>query len=96
MIVGCGPPNPFARPDLHRAVVLASEHDEVQDLAPEPRQHLRLAATEHELTDTTRHERNVPSAWERAARPGAGGELGGGRALVDEVLAALRRFGPLG
>ncbi|MFB6986756.1 VOC family protein [Streptomyces sp. NPDC056304] len=30
----------FARPDLHRAVVLAIEHDEVQDLAPEPRQHL--------------------------------------------------------
>src|SRR6266516_2837965 len=46
---------PFARPDLHRAVVLAIEHDEVQDLTPEPRQHLRVAATEHELTDTTCH-----------------------------------------
>ncbi len=34
---------PFARPNFHRAVVLAIEHDEVQDLAPEPRQHLRLA-----------------------------------------------------
>ncbi len=33
----------------------AIEHDEVQDLAPEPRQHLRLAATEHKLTDTTCH-----------------------------------------
>jgi hypothetical protein len=46
---------PFARPDPHRAVVCASEHDEVQDLAPEPRQHLRVAATEHEIADTTRH-----------------------------------------
>jgi hypothetical protein len=46
---------PFARPDLHRAVVLAIEHDEVQDLAPEPRQRLGVAATEHELTDTTCH-----------------------------------------
>src|ERR687894_385424 len=46
---------PFAWPDLHRAVVLAIEYDEVQDLAPEPRQHLRVAATEHELTDTTCH-----------------------------------------
>src|SRR5439155_4417949 len=54
---------PFARPDLQRAVVLAIEHDEVQDLAPEPRQHLRVAATEHELTDTTCHERNLPSGW---------------------------------
>ncbi len=44
---------PFPRPDLHRAVVLAIEHDEIQDLAPEPPQHLRVAATEHELTDTT-------------------------------------------
>src|SRR4051812_18322169 len=48
---------PFARPDLQRAVVLAVEHDEVQDLAPEPRQHLRVAATEHELTDTTCHKK---------------------------------------
>lgn len=47
---------PFARPDLQRAVVLAIEHDEVQDLAPEPRQHLGVAATEHELTDTTCHK----------------------------------------
>jgi hypothetical protein len=46
---------PFARPDLHRTVVLAIEHDEVQDLAPEPRQQFRVAATEHELTDTTCH-----------------------------------------
>src|SRR3954454_6551166 len=46
---------PFARPDLHRAVVLTIEHDEVQDLAPEPRQHLRVAAVEHELTDATCH-----------------------------------------
>src|SRR5690606_22027597 len=49
---------PFARPDLQRSVVLAVEHDEVQDLAPEPRQHLRLAATEHELTDTTCHHKH--------------------------------------
>src|SRR5215218_10006400 len=62
---------PFARPDLHRAVVLAIEHDEVQDLAPEPRQHLRVAATEHELTDTTCHERNLLSAWELQGRPHA-------------------------
>src|SRR5690242_19862314 len=46
---------PFARPDLQRAVVLAIEHDEAQNLAPEPRQHLRVAATEHELTDPTCH-----------------------------------------
>ena len=46
---------PFARPDLQRAVVLAVEHDEVQDLAPEPRQHVRVATTEHELTDATCH-----------------------------------------
>src|SRR5579875_3670714 len=46
---------PFARSDLHRAVVLAIEHDEVQHLAPEPRQHLRVAATEDEFTDTTGH-----------------------------------------
>src|SRR5215216_4911221 len=59
---------PFARPDLHRAVVLAIEHDEVQDLAPEPRQHLRVAATEHELTDTTCHERNLLSACELQGR----------------------------
>src|SRR5580658_395979 len=31
---------PLARSDLQRAVVLAIEHDEVQDLTPEPRQHL--------------------------------------------------------
>src|SRR6185437_3112951 len=53
---------PLARPDLHRAVFLAIEHEEVQDLAPEPRQHLRVAATEHELTDTTCHEANLLSA----------------------------------
>src|ERR1700754_2516746 len=46
---------PFARPDLQRAVVLAIEHDEDQDLAPEPGQHLRVAAPEHELADTTCH-----------------------------------------
>ena len=45
---------PFAWPDLD-ASLLAIEHDEVQDLAPEPRQRLRVAATEHELTDTTSH-----------------------------------------
>src|SRR5271166_3588700 len=45
---------PFARPDLD-AVLLAIEHYEVQDLAPERRQHLRVAATEHELTDTACH-----------------------------------------
>src|SRR5690349_19749270 len=46
---------PFARPDLEAAVLFAIEHYEVQDLAPEPRQHLGVAATEHELTDTTCH-----------------------------------------
>src|SRR5215469_16093186 len=46
---------PFARPDLEAAVLFAIEHDEVQDLAPEPRQRLWVAATEHELTDTTCH-----------------------------------------
>jgi hypothetical protein len=46
---------PFTRPDLKGAVVFAIEHDEVQDLAPEPRQHLGIAATEHKLTDTTCH-----------------------------------------
>src|SRR5690349_14798884 len=55
---------PFARPDLQRAVVLAIEHDEIQDLAPESRQHLRVAATKHELTDTTCHGRNLLSAEE--------------------------------
>jgi hypothetical protein len=45
---------PFARPDLD-AVLLAIEHYEVQDLAPERPQHLRVAATEHELTDTACH-----------------------------------------
>jgi hypothetical protein len=46
---------PFAWPDLEAAVLFAIEHYEVQDLAPEPRQHLGVAATEHELTDTTCH-----------------------------------------
>src|SRR5882757_2022499 len=59
----------FARADLQRAVVLAIEHDEVQYLAPEPGQHLRVAATEHELTDTTCHERNLLSAGELPGRP---------------------------
>ena len=60
---------PFARPDLHRAVVLAIEHSEVQGLAPEARQHLRAAATEHELAETTCQERNLLPAWELPGRP---------------------------
>src|SRR5581483_10361977 len=55
---------PFARPDLDASVVLAIEHHEVQDLAPEPRQQLGGAAVEHELTDTACHGRNLLSAWE--------------------------------
>jgi hypothetical protein len=46
---------PFARTYLDAALLLAIEHYEVQDLAPEPRQHLGVAALEHELTDTARH-----------------------------------------
>lgn len=46
---------PFARPDLQRAVVLAIEYDEVQNLAPEPPQQLRVAATGHQFTDPTCH-----------------------------------------
>lgn len=46
---------PFARPDLDAALRLAIEHREVQDLAPEPRQHLGVVALEHELTDTACH-----------------------------------------
>src|SRR4030095_9148715 len=56
---------PFARPDLPRAVVLAIEHDEVQDLAPEPCEHLRVAAAEHELTDTTCHNETCPHPGDR-------------------------------
>src|SRR6266496_718299 len=64
---------PFARPDLQRAVVLAIEHDEVQDLAPEPRQHLRVAATEHELTDTAAVVRDLEVVCAgRCARGGSG------------------------
>ena len=46
---------PFARPDLDSVVPFTIEHYEVQDLAPEPRQHLGITATEHELTDATCH-----------------------------------------
>jgi hypothetical protein len=45
---------PFARPDLDGAL-FAIEHDEVQDLAPEPRQPLGVVASEHELTATACH-----------------------------------------
>lgn len=51
-----------AGPDLHGAVILAIEHNEVQDLASEPRQGFRVAATEYELTDTTCHYRNLLSS----------------------------------
>jgi len=49
------PAEPFARAYLDVDLRFAIELYEVQDLAPEPRQHLRVAALEHELTDTACH-----------------------------------------
>jgi hypothetical protein len=46
---------PLARPYLDAGFLLAIKLDEAQDLAPEPRQHLGVAALEHELTDTACH-----------------------------------------
>jgi hypothetical protein len=46
---------PFARTYLDAALLFAIELNEVQDLAPEPRQHLGVVALEHELTDTACH-----------------------------------------
>lgn len=46
---------PFARTDLDAALRFAIKLYEVQDLAPEPRQRLGVAALEHELTDTACH-----------------------------------------
>jgi hypothetical protein len=46
---------PFARSYLDADPLFAIEFYEVQDLAPEPRQHLEVAALEHELTDTACH-----------------------------------------
>lgn len=51
---------PFARPDLHRTVVHAIEHDEAQGLAPEPLQRRWIVTTQYELTDTTCHGRKLP------------------------------------
>jgi hypothetical protein len=46
---------PIARTYLDAARLFAIQLHEVQDLAPEPRQHLGVAALEHELTDTACH-----------------------------------------
>jgi hypothetical protein len=46
---------PFARTYLDAALRFAIDLDKVQDLAPEPRQHLGVSALEHKLTDTACH-----------------------------------------
>src|SRR6476661_8067491 len=86
---------PFARPDLHRPVVLAVEHDEVQDLAPEPRKHLGVAATEHELTDTTCHRRTLLSAWGLPGRPRAD-LMGARQRTIPRSYRTRRRTGARG
>src|SRR5690606_26428689 len=58
---------PLARSYLD-AVLVAVELYEVQDLAPEPRQPLRVMAVEHELTDTACHCRHLLSAWNCSGR----------------------------
>jgi hypothetical protein len=62
---------PFARTYLNAALRFAIELCEAQDLAPEPRQHLGVAALEHELTDAACHRRNLLSARELPGWPQA-------------------------
>ncbi len=60
---------PFAWSDLHRAVVVGVEHDEVQYLAPERRQPLRIPAGNDQFGNTTCHGRNPTARQMRVTRP---------------------------